>query len=180
MFMAGAHAATDRPPAMPTHDASVTYRVAPAGQSAQVIHVYFGGGGQLLRIDGAGGQGDTILDRSTGLLTVVMNAQRAFMQIPSRGPVHDPFLLSDDMAYTRAGTTETIAGVSCSDWRMTSPKGPSTACVTADGLLLSASGSDGAGGAGQILATAVAPGTLASSVFTPPAGYTRIAHPAGQ
>ena len=142
-------ATADRPPAMPTQDAGVTYRVEPAGQPAQVVHVYFGAGGKLLRIDGPSGAGDTILDRSSGLLTVVMNAQRAYMEIPSRGPVHDPFLLSDDMAYTRAGTTETIAGQGCTDWRMTSPKGPSTACVTAAGLLLSASGSDGGGGQGR-------------------------------
>ena len=164
---------------MPAHDASVTYRVEPAGQPAQVVHVAFGAGGKLLRIDGPSGAGDTILDRSSGLLTVVMNAQRAYMKIPSRGPVHDPFLLSDDMSYTRAGTTETIAGVGCTDWRMTSPKGPSTACVTADGLLLSASGSDGSGGQGKITALAVTPGALATGVFTAPPGYTRIAHPAG-
>ena len=170
--------AADRPPAMPAHDASVTYRVEPAGRPVQVVHVYFGANGKLLRIDGPGGQGDTILDRASGLLTVVMNAQRAYMEIPSRGPVRDPFLLSDDMAYTRAGTTETVAGVGCTDWRMTSPKGPSTACVTADGLLLAASGSDGSGGQGKITALAVTPGALAAGVFTAPPGYARIAHAA--
>lgn len=170
--------APDRPPAMPSHDASVTYRVEPAGQPAQVVHVYFGANGRLLRIDGPGGAGDTILDRTSGLLTVVMNAQHAYMEIPSRGPVHDPFLLSDDMAFTRAGTTETIAGVGCTDWRMTSPKGPSTACVTADGLLLTASGSDGTGGQGKITALTVTPGALDAAVFAAPPGYERIAHAA--
>lgn len=178
MLLAGEAAAADRPPAMPAHDASVTYRVEPAGHPAQVVHVYFGAEGRLLRIDGPAGAGDTIVDRKTGVLTVVMNAQRAYMEIPSRGPVSDPFLLSDDMAFTRAGTTETIAGVPCTDWRMTSPKGPSTACVTADGLLLSATGSDGSGGQGKITALAVVPGALAAGVFTAPPGYARIAHPA--
>ncbi len=173
-----AHAAGDRPPPVPAHDASVTYRVEPAGRPAEVVHVYFGAGGRLLRIDGPDGRGDTVLDRSTGTLTVVMNAQRAYMAVPSRGPVHDPFLLSDDMEFTRAGTTETVVGMPCTDWRMTSPKGPSLACVTEDGLLLSASGADGTGGQGKIVAIAVSPAPLDAAMFTPPSGYQRIAHPA--
>ena len=82
------------------------------------------------------------------------------------------------MNYARSGTTQQIAGMTCADWRMTSPKGASTACVTPDGLLLSASGSDGSGGQGRIMALAVSQSPLVPDVFTAPAGYTRIAHPA--
>ena len=171
-------AGPDRPPTMPEHDATVTYQVTPSDHAPQVIRVYFSDGGRKMRIDGPGGQGDTILDRPTGLLTVVMNGQRAFMEVPARGIAHDPFLLSDDMDYTRSGTTEVIAGVSCNDWRMTSRTGASVACVTPDGLLLSANGTDGAGGKGRIIALAVSEAPVGPDMFAAPAGYTRIAHPA--
>lgn len=176
---AGARAA-DRPPAMPSRDASVVYRVEPAGGPAQSVHVAFGRGGEMLRVDGPGGQGDTVLDRRTGELTVVMNAQRAFMVVPSRGPVHDPFLLGDDMTYARTGTHQTIAGETCDDWRVGTPKGPGTACVTPDGLLLAASGPDSAGVSGRITAESVSRAPVPPSAFQPPAGFTRVAHPASQ
>ena len=165
---------------MPAHDATVTYQVTSAGHAPQVIRVYFSDGGRKMRIDGPEGQGDTILDRPSGLLTVVMNGQHAFMEVPARGITPDPFLLSDDMNYTRAGTTQVIAGVSCADWQMTSKTGSSVACVTPDGLLLSASGTDGTGGKGQIVALAVSQTPVGADMFAPPAGYTRIAHPAAR
>lgn len=177
---AAAWGAGDRPPAMPSHDASVVYRVEPAGQPAQSVRVAFGRGGEMLRVDGPGGEGDTLLDRRTGDLTVVMNAQRVYMVVPSKGPVHDPFLLGDDMTYARTGSRQTIAGETCDDWRVGTPKGPGTACVTPDGLLLAASGPDAAGVSGRITAESVSRAPLPASVFAPPAGFTRIAHPAGQ
>ena len=174
-----AAAGVDRPPLMPAHDATVTYRVAPGGKPPQVIHVYFGDAGRKLRIDGPSGQGGTIVDRASGLLTVVMNAQHAFMEVPARGIVRDPFLLGDDMDFVRAGTTQVIAGLGCADWRMTSPKGASTACVTPDGLLLSASGADSSGGQGRIVALAVSQAALGPDVFSAPPGFTRVSHPVG-
>ncbi len=177
--ISAALAAGDKPPAMPSRDATVLYQVKAQGRS-QLVRVYFGRHGDLLRSDGPNGVGDTVLDRATGTLTVVMNDQRVFIVIPSKGPIADPFLLDPSDAYQRAGSTETIAGLACDDWLVTAPKGHASACVTADGLLLAASGVDGTGAAGEVRATSVSTAQLSPDIFAPPPGYQRIAQPAAR
>jgi hypothetical protein len=178
VLFAPAAGAADQPPAMPVHDSKIVYDVRAQKQDPARITVYFGQGGNMLRVDGPDGQGDTVLDRATGTLTVVINAARAFMVIPSKGPVADPFLLDPAADYVRVGTTRTIAGLSCADWQISSSKGRATACVTADGLLLAANGVDGTGASGEVRALDVSSEPLAPGIFAPPAGYQRIAHPA--
>ncbi len=170
--------ADDRPPSMPLHDARVLYRVAPQSRPVQQVRVSFGGHGRLVRIDGPPGQGATILDRDHGLITVVVEAAHAFMVIPTRGPIADPFLLDPAMAYSRTGGRRTIAGLACDEWTVASVKGHAVACVTGDGLLLSADGVDGAGAHGEVLALEVSTAALPASAFAPPPNYQRIEHPA--
>ncbi len=175
---ATASAAADKPPPMPLHDATVLYAVHAHDQPPAQIRVYFGQNGDLLRVDGPDGQGDTVLDRATGTLTIVINQARAYMVIPSKGPIQDPFLLDPSADYQRVGTSQRIAGLPCADWQITSPKGRATACVTEDGLLLAASGVDGAGASGEVRALNVSAQPLAAAMFAPPSGYQRVAHPA--
>jgi hypothetical protein len=172
--------AADRPPAMPAGDATVVYDVLPDNHPAQQVRVYFGHRGDLLRVDGPAGEGDTVLDRTTGTLTVVINASHAFMVIPSKSPVPDPFLLDPAADYKRTGTSQTIASVPCTDWLATSKQGHAQVCISDDGLLLAAKGVDGTGASGQVRAVKVSTGPLAPDLFTPPSSYQRIAHPAGQ
>ncbi len=174
-----AHAAEDRPPPMPLADATVLYDVHAQGHAEQRVRVYFGRHGDLLRSDGPNGVGDTVLDRTTGTLTVVMNDQRAFMVIPSKGPVTDPFLLDPADQYRRAGSTQTIAGLACEDWLVASPKGHAKACVTAGGLLLAASGVDGTGASGEVRALSASTAALPPDIFAAPAGYQRIGRQGG-
>ena len=172
--------AADRPPSMPPNDATILYQVSANNRPPEQIRVYFGRHGDLLRSDGPHGEGNTVLDRATGQLTVVLNDAHAYMVIPSRGPITDPFLLDPSYNYVRVGTTQTIAGLTCADWTVTSKKGQNKACVTDNGLLLAASGVDGSGVAGQIRALSVATDPLPPDIFSPPQGFQRVAHPAGQ
>ena len=53
------------------------------------------------------------------------------------------------------------------------------ACVTADGVVLAESGVDGQGNRGHLVAQTVQYAPLAGSLFVPPPGFQRTAHPAG-
>ena len=178
--LAGAAQAYDKPPSMPAIDATIVYQVVAQNQGPQQVRVYFGHAGDLLRVDRPDGGGDTVLDRRNGQLTVVLNGPRAFMVIPSQGPVADPFLLDPANDYARIGTMQKIAGLTCEDWMMSSPKGHARVCVTPSGLLLDASGVDGTGTSGEVHATFVSTAPLLPAIFAPPAGYQRVAHPASE
>ena len=178
-----AHAqGTDGPPLMPSRDVSVIYNVQPEGApQPQPVHVYFRGGGGLMRVDGPPGpdgasQGQMIMDRTARVMTVVLNGPRIFMQIPEQDEVRSPFVLDASMHFTRTGTG-TVAGVACTNWSIVTGKGNAVACVSADGVVLSESGVDGQGARGQLVAQTVQYGTLPPSLFVPPPGYQRTAHP---
>ena len=170
------------PPLMPARDVVVVYSVTPEGApQPQSVRVYFRGGGGAMRIDGPPGpdgspSGDMVLDRPNRLITVVLNPARSFMQIPEREEVRSPFVLDSTMRFTRAGTGS-VAGLPCVQYSIVTPKGDSTACVTEDGVVLSASGVDGQGARGRLVAQTVQYAPLAPSVFLPPPGYQRTAHP---
>ncbi len=180
---AGAARAADGPPMMPTRDATVVYEVTPEGApQAQSVRVYFRGGGSQMRIDGPPGpdgspSGDMVLDRPSRTITVVLNPARSYMQIPEREEVRSPFVLDSTMRFTRTGTGS-VAGIPCVQWAIVTPKGDATACVTDDGVVLSASGVDGQGSRGRLMAQTVQYAPLAPSVFLPPPGFQRTAHPA--
>lgn len=179
-----ARAAPDAPPLMPTRDAVVLYDVQPDGApQPQPVRVYFHTGGGLMRIDGPPGadgasSGAMILDRDGKTMTVIMNQPRIYMQIPEREEVRSPFVLDASMQFTRTGTG-TVAGIPCVQWSIVSGKGGATACVAADGVVLSESGVDGEGAKGQLVARTVQYGTVDPKLFAPPAGFTRTAHPEG-
>jgi hypothetical protein len=168
-------AAPATPPAMPRVDATILYRVAPAHRPVAVVRVYFAAAGRLLRIDAPEGGSATVLDRAHDTLTLVVDTQRTFLLVPMTRPLPDPFLLGTDMRFTATGVVRRIAGLSCAVWRTRGPDGgDGTACVTADGVLLAADGTDGAGGTGSVLALAATVAPLPPSLFVPPAGYRRL------
>ncbi len=167
------------PPFMPTRDVQVSYEVKPdAAPSAQRITVSFSGGGRLMRIDAPGGQGATILDRDQRMMTVVINSARVYMQLPERDELRSPFLLDPSMHFV-AGPADRVAGLACRHWTITGPSGNSVACVTADGVVLSDEGADSQGARGHLVAEQVTYGPIDASLFRPPSGYSRVAHPEG-
>lgn len=167
------------PPYMPTRDVSVVYDVQPEGApAAQRITVSFSGGGQLMRVDSPGGQGETILNRDKRLMTIVVNNAKVYMDVPERQELRSPFLLDASMNFIPAGNGR-IAGFDCSRWTISAPTGNATACVTADGVVLSEEGADSQGARGRLMAQSVTYAPIPASMFQPPAGYSRVAHPEG-
>ncbi len=169
----------DHPPFMPTRDVSVVYDVQPDGApTAQRITVSFAGGGRMMRIDSPDGQGDTILDRDRKLMTIVVNNARVYMQMPEREELRSPFLLDSSMNFVASGSGH-VAGLDCANWSIAAPSGNATACVTPDGVVLSEAGADSEGARGHLTAQQVTYAPLPPSLFQPPAGYNRVAHPEG-
>ncbi len=179
----GAALAQDRPPVAPTRDVVVTYRAtapAQAGarvpQGAQNIRVATTQGGRLLRIEGVGAGGAyVIVDRTTQRMVMVMPQDRRYVEMPANDAFARGFVLNESMSFAKRGT-ETVAGLKCTLWEVTSREGAGTACVTDDGVLLRGRGNDGKGG---IEATAVRYGPQPAAQFKPPADFSRLDIPPG-
>lgn len=182
LLAAGAPAAAraaEHPLFMPSRDVRVTYAVQPDGApAARDITIYFTGGGGLMRIDSPDGQGATILDRDRRLMTILINYAHVYMQIPEREALRSPFLLDASMRF-QAATPGQVQGLACQNWTITTTAGNATACVTADGVVLSEAGVDSQGARGRLVAKTVSYTALPGSLFQPPAGYARVTHPEG-
>ena len=183
MVWSGVALAQDRPPTAPTRDVLVTYRAtgpAQGGRSQpQDLRVATTAGGKLLRVEGMGGGQSAgayvIVDRTTQRMMMVMPQDRRYMEMPANDAFARGFVLNDAMSFTRRGS-ETVAGLKCTLWEVTSREGAGSACVTDDGVLLRGRGNDGKGG---IEATAVKYGPQPASLFKPPADFSRIEMPTG-
>lgn len=183
----GAALAQDRPPVAPTRDVVVTYKAtapaqAPGGagarlpQGAQDIRVATTQGGRLLRIEGMGAGGAyVIVDRTTQRMVMVMPQDQRYVEMPANDAFARGFVLNESMTFVKRGT-ETVAGLKCTVWEVTSREGAGTACVTDDGVLLRGRGNDGKGG---IEATAVRYGPQPATLFRPPAEFSRLDLPPG-
>jgi hypothetical protein len=87
--------------------------------------------------------------------------------------VEQAFALADARRFTRKGTA-TVAGIRCTVWQVAADAASGTACITADGVPLSASGHDSSGRAGSLEAVRVEYGRQDRALFFPPAGLKRL------
>ncbi|HTW29712.1 MAG TPA: hypothetical protein VME92_21490, partial [Acetobacteraceae bacterium] len=99
-----------------------------------------------------------------------------YMQGPMPSGAADYLSLSPDMHFTRIGSA-TVAGQPCVVWQMQATDGNGTGCVTADGVILRASGSDVKGQKGGVDALTVSYHPLPDSLFGPPPGFRRVSPP---
>lgn len=187
---AAAALAQERPTMLPTRDVMVTYRASgpaparpgatgPAGTRQQDMKVAIQAGGKLMRIEALGGGaaagGYVIVDREAQRMTMVVTQDRRFMELPANDAVSRGFLLNESMTFARRGL-DTVAGVKCTLWEVTSQEGAGSVCVTDDGVMLRARGQDGRG---ALEATAVQYGPQPASLFRPPADFAKIEMPGG-
>jgi hypothetical protein len=129
-----------------------------------------------MRVEGMGSGGAyVIVDRTTQRMVMVMPQDRRFMEMPVNDAFARGFVLNEGMTFVKRGT-ETVAGLKCTLWEVTSREGAGSACVTDDGVLLRGRGNDGKGG---IEATAVRYGPQPAALFRPPADFTKLEMPAG-
>ncbi|QHC35738.1 hypothetical protein FMA36_09840 [Komagataeibacter xylinus] len=165
------------PPLTPTRDVQVDYNVQPDGvPEPKPIRTWFAYNGGLMRIDSPQGMGETILNRMSRQVTIIINPQKVYSQLDARYGIRNPFLLDLSMTFARKGTSS-VAGVACTQWDVTTDQGNATACVTDDGVVLQEIGVDGDGLKGRLEATKVVYGPIPDSMFQPPEGYRKVDPP---
>lgn len=169
-------AAQDRPTLFPTRDVTVTYRTLGAAQpgTPQSITMAWQAESQRFRSD-LPGMGWMVADQRAGQGFLVMEQMRAVMDIPLGQAMaqHGPAATA---TFRREGT-DTVAGHACTVWSYQDPQhGQGRACITADGVMLRAQGSQG-GQSGGMEATQVAYGALDPARFQKPAGYQTMQMP---
>jgi hypothetical protein len=167
--------AQDRPPALtPTRDVAVTYRItgAPEGQTMRMSHSATQG---LVRTDLPGAMGWGVVDTRAGQGFLVMEPMRAIITMP--GGQARPGVASPTARFTRAGTAK-LAGLDCTVWRVEDQGRSGETCLTADGVMLRASGTV-SGQQSGIEAVEVRYGALDAALFQRPQGYQEMQAPPG-
>lgn len=170
-----AAAAQDRPLLRPAHDVTVSYDVDAPQVPVRQVRAMIAADLRRARID-SGDSTSLLLDPVSGQGVLVLNGLHMYSPLPGRGRGLQEYLLDPGMQFTRAGSA-TVAGLPCTEWRVRSPRGAGTGCVTADGVLLRFSGTDSRGRQGSLVATEVHYGALAPSLFVPPADFHQMTLP---
>ncbi|MDA8049345.1 MAG: hypothetical protein M0002_04945 [Rhodospirillales bacterium] len=162
----------DQPPLVPARDAAIVYHVQePDGMV--VVHMYFDAAGQRVRIVSSDQPGFSLIDHRAGRYVVVDPAAHSYLRMPVPAGVGNLLFRNPDVRFTRKGT-ETVAGVSCTDWSWSGGNGGRRdACITADGLVLSSHPAHPRKPGIGLVAVSVTYGPQPSALFEPPPAYHR-------
>ncbi|GAC1341007.1 MAG: hypothetical protein NVSMB18_12190 [Acetobacteraceae bacterium] len=156
--------AQDRPLTLPTRDVDVLYRTQ-AGAQSYDQRWRFRAEDQKLRLDLPSPGVYMIADHRQHRAAMVSDGDKGVLDMAL--PNTDPGGLRPGQSFTRAGTA-TVAGVACTEWQTKDLRGAeTTACITADGVLLRARHGD----AVVVEATKIAYGPLDPAAFAIPAAY---------
>ena len=82
-------------------------------------------------------------------------------------------MLNSSMRYVRQGQ-DSVAGVPCTVWSVSSAQVTGSACVTEDGVLLRGDGTAQNGGRTTLVASEVRYDYQPPGLFEPPAGYQKM------
>ena len=176
--------AQDRPPMMPSRDVAVTYRMVggEGGGGAQQIQMSWLVAQGLHRVDMGAGQGWMVSDTRNNRGFMVMERERMVMDMPDtrRGGGPQMGQPGASARMTREGSA-TVAGNSCTVWKIEDQGRESRACITNDGVMLRVLGRDPAtpGRESGMEATQVTFGTQDPARFARPAGFQVMQMPGG-
>jgi hypothetical protein len=167
--------AQQRPLDIPTRSVTATYRLegGPPGAGPQTMTMWYDREGDKMRI-GQDNQGYTVMDGATRRTYVVNIPQHSYFEVPF-DPAQRNFV-PPGMRFTKDGT-KTVAGLTCTEWVANVQGHASSACITADGVMLSAEQQGPGGQTQRIVATSVSYGPQPASLFQPPTGYQRVQPP---
>ncbi len=172
LLMSGPASAQDRPITVPTRDVDVVYRVGGGLEQRMRWGVTLG----KLRVDPPSPGLYMVLDTRTRVMETVREGERTVLQIdaagqPTGGQI--PSGAPPGQNFVRHGDAQ-VAGLACVMWDTVDTSGQATtACLTADGVMLRA---ETAGGV-LLEATSVRFAPLPESVFRVPSDYQRIIAP---
>jgi hypothetical protein len=170
-------AAPARPTFPPTRDVAVQYHAVISDKTApHAFLLRYRAEDARARLDGDL-PGYVLVDLRPPRAQIVMPKLQLVFDLPADAGLDQVLTLGNRAQFARAGT-ETIAGLSCTRWRISGPQASGTACVTADGVVLRAEGRDRDGRSGSVEAVAVRYGPEPATLFTLPPGLhaVRLAH----
>jgi hypothetical protein len=166
--------AEERPALAPTRDVTVTYQLTGISKQpgATSMRVAYANNDQRIRLDffafatATSPFSSVIFDAPANQVITLVYEQQKYYILPATGRANPGLLLSDKMSYVRQGD-ETVAGLPCTDWRISNgPTIAGSACVTADGVVLRAVRTQP--NPGTMDASAVTYGTPPEGTFKPP------------
>ncbi len=169
--------AAESPPLRPTRDVAVVYRVEAvardAAPRAHMIHMYWGDGGNALRVELDAQPIVTLIDFRRQRMAVLIKDRQVVLETKLDPRLVPGFVLPRDAAVVRAGT-DTVAGLGCTVWNLSGPRGAGSACITGDGVLLRAQGAAEKDGSGRLEAVSVTYAPQPASLFALPPGLARM------
>ncbi|TDH58095.1 DUF4412 domain-containing protein [Dankookia rubra] len=178
-------AAQERPVMVPTRDVAVTYRVTAGQGQGHELRMAWLVAERKLRVDAEGAPGWSVIDQAAKRMLVVMDQQRAVLEVPANtgpGGLSLPTEPPASARFAKDGSA-TVAGLRCTVWRYEDGDKRGETCLTADGVMLRSSGGqrDGQGGSrtGAVEATKVAYGPQDPARFQAPPGYRSMQLPPG-
>ena len=164
-----------QPRYLPTRDVTVIYQISsnrPGAPETVTAHITPSGD---LRID-TPDRGSVIYNFGSERADWLLPKGGVYFEIPVGGSLAGALLPNRGARFTEMGHA-VVAGLPCTEWRVTTPRGSGTACVTTDGVILRAEGGDTRGTTGAIVATNVAFGPQPADLFAPPPGAQRLSIP---
>ncbi|MBC7799653.1 MAG: hypothetical protein H7Z10_03445, partial [Gemmatimonadaceae bacterium] len=104
----------DRPPLVPSREASVLYRLTKAGTVPSEVRVTTRAGGSPVRID-MEDRTYMLVDQAARTMSIVIPDEQTVLDLPFQAGPQTPFQLNDRMRFTRR-SPDTVAGVRCTVW----------------------------------------------------------------
>ncbi|MEO9188920.1 MAG: hypothetical protein ABI224_02795 [Acetobacteraceae bacterium] len=169
--------ASDLPSLHPSRDVAVVYHAdgtAEAGGVSQshTIRMFWGEAGQALRVEFDAQPIVALIDFKRQRMEMLIGSRQMVLETKLDPTLVPGFVLPTGAKAVRAGT-DTVAGLGCTVWRLTGPRGSGAACITEDGVVLRAEGK-AERGSGRLEAVSVTYAPQAASLFAPPAGFARM------
>lgn len=159
----------DRPAALPTRDVDVTYRTEQAGQVIEQ-RSRFDAATQRMRLDMPTPGMWSVMDYRAHTLAIVSDPDRGVLDMPAQPGAAPGTQPGTAGAFVRRGQDQ-VAGLPCTEWETRDSRGQLVlTCFTADGVMLRVR----RGTAVLAVATRVAYGPMAPSLFVPPPGYGHV------
>ena len=172
--------AQERPVMVPTRDVAVTYRVTAGQGQGHELRMAWLVAERKLRVDAEGAPGWSVIDQQAKRMLVVMEQQRAVLEVPANtgpGGLSIPTEPPASARFSKGGSA-TVAGLRCTIWRYEDGDKRGETCLTADGVMLRSSGGQG-NRTGAVEATAVAYGPQDPARFQAPPGFRSLQLPSG-
>ncbi|WP_431267483.1 DUF4412 domain-containing protein [Dankookia sp. P2] len=173
-------AAQERPVMVPTRDVAVTYRVTAGQGQGHELRMAWLVAERKLRVDAEGAPGWSVIDQAARRMLVVMEQQRAVLELPANtgpGGLSIPTEPPAGARFTKGGS-DTVAGLRCTLWRYEDGDKRGETCLTADGVMLRSSGGQGSR-TGAVEATKVVYAPQDPARFQAPPGYRSMPLPPG-